>query len=54
MFKLVILCVFEPLAKMPDKEFVLPDEYEDSPHAELRAMRWLMNRPNDIVMLVEG
>lgn len=53
MFKLVILCVFDPLTKMPDKEYVVPEEYEHSGHAELRALRWLMYRPKDIVMLLE-
>jgi hypothetical protein len=53
MHKLVILCVFDPKARMPDREEVLRDEFETSGQAELRALRWLMYRPYDIVMLVE-
>lgn len=53
MFKLVVLCKYDPKANMPDKEFEIPTEFEDSPAAELRAMRWLLYRPNDIVMLEE-
>lgn len=53
MLKLVILCVFDPKAKMADKEYLVPDEYETSSQAELRALRWMMYRPYDIVMLVE-
>ena len=53
MFHLFILCIFDRMAQMPDKEFVLPTEYEYANQAELRALRWLLYRPNDIVMLVE-
>lgn len=50
MFKLIILCVFEPKAQMADSEQIL-GEFDTSSHAELRALRWLTYRPNDIVML---
>lgn len=53
MHKLVILCVFDPKSKMPDKEYAVPEDYENSGQAELRALRWLMYRPYDIVMLAE-
>lgn len=53
MHKLVILCVFDPYARMADREYVVPEDYDTSSQAELRALRWLMYRPNDIVMLVE-
>jgi hypothetical protein len=54
MFQLIIFCVFDRMSQMDDKEFVLPTEYETSAHAELRALRWMMYRPNDIVMLVSA
>lgn len=53
MHKLVILCVFDPKARMLSKEYVVPEEYDHSGQAELRALRWLMYRPYDLVMLVE-
>jgi hypothetical protein len=52
MYEIHILEIFEPLAKMPDRARY-KFEFETSSHAELRALRWLMGRPNDIVMLVE-
>ena len=51
MYKLVILCRFERLSKMPDKEQTL-EEFPTQGHAELRALRWLMYRPYDIVMIM--
>lgn len=51
MHKLVVLCKHEPLSRMPDKEFVLPEEFDTSSQAELRALRWLLYRPHDILML---
>lgn len=51
MYHLVILCVFDPFAKMNDREVQLDTEYEYSSQAELRALRWLEYRPNDIIML---
>lgn len=51
MFKLVILCIFDPWAKMPDKPYEMETEFENQGQAELRAFRWLLYRPNDIVML---
>lgn len=53
MFKLTILCIFDPMAQMEDAEMALPTEFETESQAKLRALRWLMYRPNDIVMLVE-
>lgn len=53
MYKLTILCRYEKLANMPDKEFEIPTDFDTSSQAELRAMRWLTYRPNDIVMLTE-
>lgn len=53
MFALSILCIFEPLAEMPNQVVHLPTEFENPDRAALRAMRWLMYRPNDIVMLLE-
>lgn len=53
MFKLVILCVFDPVAGMPDKVFEAINAFENSDQAEARAIRWLTYRPKDIVMLVE-
>lgn len=52
-FKLVILCVFDPVAGMPDKVFEAINAFENSDQAEARAIRWLTYRPKDIVMLVE-
>lgn len=52
MLSLTILCVYDPKSEMPDKEFELPTEFETSSQAELRALRWLTYRPNDIIMLV--
>jgi hypothetical protein len=52
MYKITVLCIFDPLSKMDDSEMALPTEYETSSKAELRALRWLLYRPNDIVMLV--
>lgn len=52
MFKLVILCVFEPLAKMPERISELSDEFNSIDQAALRAYRWMMYRPNDIIMIV--
>jgi hypothetical protein len=53
MFKLIINCKFDPFAKMDDREEELKGEFDTSSQAELRGLRWLMYRPNDIVMLVE-
>lgn len=53
MFKLVILNRYDPLSKMPDKEFELDTDFATSSAAELRALRWLLYRPNDYVMLIE-
>lgn len=53
MFKVVILNVYDPKAKMPDTEMILRDDFETSSQAELRGLRWLISRPNDIVMLLE-
>lgn len=54
MFKLVVLCVYEPIAKLPDKAFEAVNAFSTSEQAEKRALRWLAYRPNDIVMLVES
>jgi predicted anti-sigma-YlaC factor YlaD len=51
MWRIVILCIHDPKAEMPDKEFIIDHEYEYSSQAELRGLRWLLYRPNDIVML---
>lgn len=53
MFKLVILAIHDPLANMEDKVFEIDTDFADSSGAELRAMRWLLYRPNDIIMLQE-
>lgn len=52
MYEIHILEIFDPFAKMPDRA-QYKFEYETSSQAELRALRWLMGRPKDIVMLVE-
>lgn len=52
-FKLIIFCVYEPLARMKHTEVELDQEFNES-QAELRALRWLMYRPNDLVMMVEA
>lgn len=52
MYQVVILEIFDPRAKMQDRQ-QYTFEYDNSSHAELRALRWLLGRPNDIVMLVE-
>jgi hypothetical protein len=52
MYKLVVLCVFDPLSKMRDREEVIRDEFETESQVELRALRWMMYRPHDICMLV--
>ena len=49
--KLIIYCVYDPFAKMKPSEVELDQEFNES-QAELRALRWLMYRPNDIVMVV--
>lgn len=54
MYKLTVLCIFDKLTGWTPKEFALPTEFDNSSQAELRAMRWLMYRPNDIVMLVSA
>ena len=53
MYKLVVLCRYDPLTKAPDQEQALNHEFETSALAELRALLWLHYRPNDLVMLVE-
>lgn len=53
MFQLTVLCVHDPKAEMPDKEFEIPKDFEYLSKAEARALRWLTYRPNDIVMLHE-
>lgn len=53
MHKLVILEVFDPWSKMPDRESKNVFEFERQSRAELRALLWLLYRPNDIVMLVD-
>lgn len=50
-FKLVVLCIFDPWAKMKDAVTVLDPGFDNSAQAELRALLWLTYRPNDIVML---
>ena len=50
MFKLIIFCVYDPKAQMKPSEVELDQEYNQG-QAELRALRWLTYRPNDIVML---
>lgn len=54
MFKLVVLCVFDPVADLPDKVFEAINAFNTSDQAERRALRWLAYRPNDIIMLVES
>lgn len=51
MFKLIILCIFDPFAQMADSEAILDPGFERQDQAELRALLWLKYRPNDIVML---
>jgi hypothetical protein len=53
MFKLVILVISDPKTKTPPREYVIPEDYEETSQVELRALRWLMYCPNDICMLVE-
>lgn len=53
MYKLIILCRYAALTGWSDKEFVLDTEFDTTSQAELRALRWLIYRPDDIVMLVE-
>lgn len=52
-YKLIIICIYEPMAKMKETEVELDEEYTQN-QAELRALRWLTYRPNDIVMLEEA
>lgn len=52
MFKLTILCRYDPMSELSDLEIELPMEYENEDKATLRAMRWLIYRPNDIIALV--
>lgn len=54
MFRLAVLCVFDPMAKMPDREEILSTEFDTEDQACLRALLWLEYRPNDIIMLVEA
>lgn len=49
-FKLIILCQYDPWAKMKNDEQELDLDF-NLEQAEFRALRWLMYRPNDIVML---
>ena len=51
MFKLIILCKYDLLANMKTDVVELDQEYNEA-QAELRALRWLLYRPNDLVMLV--
>lgn len=50
MFKLIIFCVYDPFSKMKPTEVELDEEYTED-QAALRALRWLLYRPNDIVMM---
>lgn len=54
MYALTILCKYDKLTGWTPKEFHLPTEFDTSAQAELRALRWLMYRPNDVVMLLEA
>jgi hypothetical protein len=51
MYKLIIWCKYDSWAKMKPDEVELDQEYNEA-QAELRALRWLLYRPNDLVMLV--
>lgn len=53
MHRLTVLAIHDPKSGMPDKEFADLTEYDNQGQAELRALRWLMYCPNDIVMLHE-
>lgn len=48
-----ILEIFDPMAKMPDRAIYMFEFEDNESQAELRALRWLEGRPNDIVMFVE-
>lgn len=52
MYKLVIWAKYSQSSKMADRKVPGAFEYESSSHAELRALRWLIYCPEDIVMLV--
>jgi hypothetical protein len=52
MYRLVILAIHHPKARKPDHEVKGHFEYDSSSQAELRALRWLMYCPDDIVMLL--
>jgi hypothetical protein len=54
MFALTILCMYDKLTGWPPAPFHLSTEFDTSAQAELRALRWLMYRPNDIIMLLEA
>lgn len=54
MFKLIILCKYHDLTGWSDQEFALPTEFDTSSQAELRALRWMLYRPDDIIMLEEA
>ena len=51
MYKLLILCQYDPWAKMKPDEVELDREFELY-QAERRALLWLTYRPKDLVMLV--
>ncbi len=53
MWKLIILCVYDPWAKMKDDEQELDLNFTLE-QAQLRAELWLTYRPNDLVMLVDN
>lgn len=53
MHKLIIYCSYEPMAQMKPSEVELDEDYTES-QAELRALRWLMYRPDDLVMLISS
>lgn len=53
MLKIIILCIYDKLTGWEPQEFPLHTEFDSEDQAALRAYRWLMYRPNDIIMLVE-
>lgn len=52
MYKLVILCLFDRMSGMKNREARGNFEFETREAAELRALLWLNYCPFDIVMIV--
>lgn len=51
MYNIIIYCIFDPWAEMKPQLTILGETYTQS-QAELRGLRWLLYRPDDIIMMV--